>query len=1017
MICLYFYYSSNNNNQKIIDNFIEYFTNKFNYEKVPPELDFDVQYYSSLFLSYIEYLKTPDKKILSFWNTKLKPFLKINYPVTKNGIFVTNADFNFIMKEIDKYNQEPNEKSLIDEMRKKINEISKNKENNTSSNKPPITSIKNENLNTKNILRPHSETIASTSTCDSYAYENTSNFLKEKAEIKKPIIYNNIPDNNTIIEIIDEQKNVNTDTNDNNINSNNEDNINSNNEDNKNISIEDNKNTSNEDNNLNIDKESNNNDQNINKENNNNNLNIKNENNNNIIIEKDDIIKNKNKIMNNNINIDDIIGQKSKSEILYKEMNQTFIDREESATKNIIYQPLQKTKIKLIDVNLLLKKIVENDFNKKNHEILYAFIRQSFSFLKKDIFIKKIINCYKHYSKINTPLNKIENLIYFLNVYIIEMYLYYKSIPKDDKLINLLISFYNELISEVIKSINFENINKDSNIIDKKEILNQKLCVKTTKIEKDNKNEVVKYYSNGFIRKKLHNMVDKNHAKLVQLKKEEKKLKKIRNSEIIRKDSIHNIKLEILEEEDEEGKNTHYNENSLNFAQTIIPKKKERSPQNEIIIDKNINDKSRNNSFRHSSKKLEEYNFESLITDKELIGIIGEEHKDIIKNNQLVSTVERLLLNLKNILLLLNTKNYNESEIIKMKNNEQFYESFSFYEGKEKDISHKKKEKNKDNNNKKNALFLNKSMTLIPRHLKFDYSKLNIAQKKPKRCFTVTDWETSQIGDQLINISKKALNKIECKELYGAIFTKNAKEINCPNVMDNIKKFNSLIGFVIEDILSYDFPNDRARMIEKWALIAQYCKKKKDQSDCCAINSALNHYIITGLNLTLKCLKNKTKLIMNELNEYCTLEGNYKILREEIKNIKKNEFFIPYLGTLLRDLTFFEESGKYLIQGNMINFEKIEKVQNSLDLFFKFKNSDNKVNDEQNEELKFFEFLEDKPEEELENTANQLEPIFKIRNIQQRDKRITEIDKKYFINESKRFSCIPNSKTMVFPNI
>ena len=41
------------------------------------------------------------------------------------------------------------------------------------------------------------------------------------------------------------------------------------------------------------------------------------------------------------------------------------------------------------------------------------------------------------------------------------------------------------------------------------------------------KNEVVKYYSNGFIRKKLHNMVDKNHAKLVQLKKEEKKEEEI----------------------------------------------------------------------------------------------------------------------------------------------------------------------------------------------------------------------------------------------------------------------------------------------------------------------------------------------------------------------------------------------------------------------------------------------------------------------------------------------------------
>ena len=33
---------------------------------------------------------------------------------------------------------------------------------------------------------------------------------------------------------------------------------------------------------------------------------------------------------------------------------------------------------------------------------------------------------------------------------------------------------------------------------------------------------------------------------------------------------------------------------------------------------------------------------------------------------------------------------------------------------------------------------------------------------------------------------------------------------------------------------------------------------KKDYNDCIAINSTLNRYIITGLNLTNKELKNKT---------------------------------------------------------------------------------------------------------------------------------------------------------------
>ena len=63
--------------------------------------------------------------------------------------------------------------------------------------------------------------------------------------------------------------------------------------------------------------------------------------------------------------------------------------------------------------------------------------------------------------------------------------------------------------------------------------------------------------------------------------------------------------------------------------------------------------------------------------------------------------------------------------------------------------------------------------------------------------------------------------------------------------MENIDKFNILTFFIIEDILSYDFAKDRAKIVEKWIKIAEYCKERKDYNDCVAINSALNNYIIT----------------------------------------------------------------------------------------------------------------------------------------------------------------------------
>ena len=855
-----------------------------------------------------------------------------------------NADFEFLIKEIDKYNN--NEKSMMEEIKMKINEINKKNENNNSNinlnkNKQPNDNVK---LNTKDDLRRHSETIASASTCDSDICANNLNKINNTMEkVKKN-------DDNNKKKIIIEKKN----------------------------DIKEN----------------------------------------NTIIQKEQNEKDKNKAINTNLNLEKIIGQKSKTEIIYKEITPNYIDKDEMVSKNIIYQPLQKNKIKLIEVNLLLKKIVENDFNKKNYEILYAFIRQSFSFMKKEIFIKKIISCYWHYKQLNKSLNNRFNLIYFLNAYIIEMFLYYKSIPKDNKLLHLLLSFYEEIIMELT------NLNEPKNIKenDKKKILFSTICLETSKISNNGTIKIIKEYSKDYISKLINRRIQLKKDEINNKTKKDLEFEKQkRMSHLVEKNNINDKKINIIINDD--VRKAHYSENSLNLNFTYVPKKKGTlkkkgtSPQNQKIeisnnIENNninINEKVRNNSLKNSNKRNEKYEFDE-ITNDDLINIIGKDYEDIIKNKQIIKEEEKFLLNIKNIFTLLIIKKYDEAEILNIKNNEMFYENFPFYKGndKDKDITNSKKKSAKKilNRYQTQAIFF-KSMTLDVRDL-----KINIVQSMPKKCFCVLDWEPSQIGEKLIKLSYNLLNKIEYKELYEAIFTKKTKDVSSPNIMENIKQFNNLILFIIEDILSYDFPSDRARMIERWVLIAQYCKNRKDESDCVAIKSALSHYIITGLNLTLNQIKSKTKTIMNEINDYCNLEGNYKTFRDEIKNIKKNEFYIPYLGILLRDLTFLEESGKYLVQGNMINLEKIEKVQNSLDSFFRFKDSNNLINKEYNEELKFFDNLEAKTEEELEKIANQLEPVFKLAKTQKKEKRLTQIDNKYFMNAFKRGSCLLNTKTM-----
>ena len=606
-----------------------------------------------------------------------------------------------------------------------------------------------------------------------------------------------------------------------------------------------------------------------------------------------------------------------RSRSFYKEKEMTYLYYEENEHKNSnIKYNNTNNQIDNISSNLLLKKIIFEDFLKKQPDIILHFCQQCFCFIKTDVFFEKILNCYLYYRKKKISIEKLANLIDFLNALIIEMIEYYKSIPLED--LPTIKNIYNTIISDLIVNHYFDD---EETIEDKNELINKNLAINT-------------------------------------------------NDEAFKKIVKNEIKYDEKIEKEE----------SIFFDKDYIVIEKEKDKD---TFDENI---------YNEEKELNEFIYKTFLEDN------YESSKNNLNQNfdnfSIISKTENLLMILYPFLYLLKSKRPTHDRIINAKN------TINLYKYLKKEEPQKKEEETVNKLIKKNALsnstnpFLNKSNSL---NMNINKS-INHRKYMLKGFFSILDWKIEEIGDVLINVTKKLLQKIEKKELYKAIYLKKDKELKSPNVIENINNFNKLTFFIIEDIISYDHASDRAKIIDKWIQVAEYCKAQRDYNDCIAINSALNSYIITGLTLTNKELKYKTNNLIKSIGKFCSCNGNYKYIREEIQILDNNkEYFYPYLGMMLRDITFLEESSKYLVDGENFNFNKIESVNNIMESNFRFKNQDIKEDKNQIiQELNFFEDLEMNTEENLESIADKIEPKFLFNDGKKDFKRTTKIDEKFF---------------------
>ena len=717
-----------------------------------------------------------------------------------------------------------------------------------------------------------------------------------------------------------------------------------------------------------------------------------------VIEQSPEKIKNKEANLNsiNKITLTEPIQNNLKRKtFITNKLTKEFKEEDEEKEINIKYKE-HGNKIIAMSLDLLLKKITTENFIVENPIRIYSFCQQCFCFIDKEILFNKIFNCYNYYKNKKVDTVQICNLIKFLNILVIEMYEYYSSLLKiNDPILVSLDNFYQSIFKEVFELINKkdkeEEEKKNSNpdftkkefensIEDKKEI-NEILI-------NDKKDEIIQDRSCVYMPDNIDNSFKvRERFNTVQNKNTEKYVKTEPNTNTNKKGLNLNLAKEGILKKPMSKQKLKLNTNrkkEIKFKDSVIQEKEEKNGFTNIFIDikkekpitlKNKNEKE---SEKKELKKIKRVNALKKETTTPEAEVFSE-----ITNIQFLFRIE---------------PKKRELDLAKKKIN--------FYKDLKKKIAEAIGKPIKESQPTKTRHTMLKSITVGNLNKKH---KLKLHNNEG--FFNMIDWDKSEIGEKLISTSKNLINKVERREIYKAIFLKNNKYETSPNVMENIDKFNRLTYFIIEDILSYDFAKDRAKIIERWVKVADYCRERRDYNDCVAINSALNNYIITGLSKTTNEISKDKRELMKTISKFCRYQGNFKKLREDMSKLDYNDFYIPYLGMILKDLAFFEENSKYIMNDGLINFEKIDKVQLAICQFFNFQNTKDKTIPIIPEELNFFDHLENLKESDLEELANKLEPEFKLYPNKKKEKRKTNIDKVYFMDENvKRPNMIDNKK-------
>eukprot|EP01121_Diplochlamys_sp_Union-15-3_P001341 TRINITY_DN11168_c0_g1_i1.p1 TRINITY_DN11168_c0_g1~~TRINITY_DN11168_c0_g1_i1.p1 ORF type:complete len:471 (-),score=56.73 TRINITY_DN11168_c0_g1_i1:49-1263(-) len=190
----------------------------------------------------------------------------------------------------------------------------------------------------------------------------------------------------------------------------------------------------------------------------------------------------------------------------------------------------------------------------------------------------------------------------------------------------------------------------------------------------------------------------------------------------------------------------------------------------------------------------------------------------------------------------------------------------------------------------------------------------------PNGTFVISETHPLEVARQLTLIEYNLYKNIRPSECLNNSWNKDGKEVNSPNIIAMIQRFNEVSNWVATEILSPTKEKLRTKTYCWFLDLAECCKQLNNFNALLEIISGLNQGPVHRLKDTWT-LPHKYNILFDNLNKLVSRDNNHKILREYISNVSPP--CVPYLGIYLTDLTFVAEGNKDFIGDNkLINFVK-----------------------------------------------------------------------------------------------